>query len=159
VHLLARRTVKAHPQEISEIAIARSKLIDVSVARWYHCVSRCARTAFWSNIRADSFAREKPRSREELAGIFERLGLSAQRWQHGMEKLGGDRLVGRVFAASRAKPREIAHRIGVRHLVNLTGCPIRRHDHESWTASNSRDSVAAVEHGSRLAHAAYLMKT
>jgi hypothetical protein len=61
----------------------------------------------------------------ELAGIFERLGLSAQRWQHGMEKLRGDRLVGRFFAASRAKLREIADRIGVRHLVNLTGCPIR----------------------------------
>jgi hypothetical protein len=51
--------------------------------------------------------------------------LSAQRWQHGMEKLRGDRLVGRFFAASRAKLREIADRIGVRHLVNLTGCPIR----------------------------------
>jgi hypothetical protein len=62
---------------------------------------------------------------EELAGIFEPLGLSAQRWQHGMEKLRGDRLVGRFFAASRAKLREIAERIGVRHLVNLTGCPIR----------------------------------
>jgi ribosomal protein S14 len=36
-----------------------------------------------------------------------------------------DRLVGRFFAASRAKLREIADRIGVRHLVNLTGCPIR----------------------------------
>jgi hypothetical protein len=60
-----------------------------------------------------------------LAWIFERLGLSAQRWQHGMEKLRGNRLVGRFFAASRAKLREIADRIGVRHLVNLAGCPIR----------------------------------
>src|ERR1700722_2683530 len=34
------------PQEISEMAIARSKLVDVSVARWYHCVSRCVRKAF-----------------------------------------------------------------------------------------------------------------
>ena len=62
---------------------------------------------------------------EELAEIFERQGFSAQRWQHGMEKLRGDRLVGRFFAASRAKLREIADRIGVRYLVNLTGCPIR----------------------------------
>jgi hypothetical protein len=53
------------------------------------------------------------------------IPVSAQRWQHGMEKLRGDRLVGRFFAASRAKPREIADRIGVRHPVNLTGCPIR----------------------------------
>jgi len=71
------------------------------------------------------FRQGKASISEELAGIFERLGLSAQRWQHGMEKLRGDRLVGRFFAASRAKLREIADRIGVRHLVNLTGCPIR----------------------------------
>ena len=37
---------KVTPQEISEMAIARSKLVDVSVARWYHCVSRCVRKAF-----------------------------------------------------------------------------------------------------------------
>ena len=35
-----------HAQEISKMAIARSKLVDVSVARWYHCVSRCVRKAF-----------------------------------------------------------------------------------------------------------------
>jgi hypothetical protein len=28
------------------MAIARSKLVDVSVARWYHCVSRCVHKAF-----------------------------------------------------------------------------------------------------------------
>ena len=60
-----------------------------------------------------------------MVGIFERLGCSAQSWHNGMEKLRGDRLVGRFFAASRAKLREIADRIGVRHVVNLTGCPIR----------------------------------
>jgi hypothetical protein len=61
----------------------------------------------------------------ELAGIFERLGCSAQSWQVQMEKLRGDRLLGRFFAASRAKLREIAGNLGVRHLVNLRGCPIR----------------------------------
>ena len=61
----------------------------------------------------------------ELAGIFERLGFGAQRWQHGMEKLRGDRLVGRFNAASAVKLREIAERLGVRRLVNLVGCPIR----------------------------------
>jgi hypothetical protein len=36
-----------------------------------------------------------------------------------------NRLLDRFFAASRAKLREIAERIGVRQLINLTGCPIR----------------------------------
>jgi hypothetical protein len=42
-----------------------------------------------------------------------------------MEKLSGDRLLGRFFASTRAKLRQIGERLGVRHLVNLTGCPAR----------------------------------
>ncbi len=61
----------------------------------------------------------------ELAGIFERLGCSAQSWQIQVKKLCGDRLMGRFFAASRTKLREIGQRLGVHHLVNLRGCPIR----------------------------------
>ena len=61
----------------------------------------------------------------ELAGVFERLGCSAQSWQIQIEKLRGDRLLGRFFAASRKKLREIGERLGVRRLVNLRGCPIR----------------------------------
>jgi hypothetical protein len=61
----------------------------------------------------------------ELAEIFERLGCSAQSWQIQIKKLRGDWLLGRFFAASRTKLREIAERLGVRHLVNLRGCPIR----------------------------------
>jgi hypothetical protein len=34
-------------------------------------------------------------------------------------------LLGRFFAASRAKLQEIAESLGVRRLVNLRGCPIR----------------------------------
>jgi hypothetical protein len=58
----------------------------------------------------------------DLAEIFERLGCSAQSWQIQIKKLRGDWLLG--FAASRAKLREIADRLGARHLVNLRGCPI-----------------------------------
>jgi hypothetical protein len=61
----------------------------------------------------------------ELAGIFERLNCNAQSWHKRMERLGGDRLLGRFFASTRAKLREIGERLGVRHLVNLTGCPLR----------------------------------
>jgi hypothetical protein len=62
---------------------------------------------------------------EELAAIFEQLNLSAQNWQNWIEKLGGDRLLGRFFASTRARLRDIAERLGVRHLVNLRGCPVR----------------------------------
>ena len=61
----------------------------------------------------------------ELAGIFERLGFSAQSWQDEIDKLLGEGLLGRIFAASRIKLREIAKHLGVRHLVNLRGCPLR----------------------------------
>jgi hypothetical protein len=60
-----------------------------------------------------------------LAGVFERLVCSAQNWQIQIEKLCGDRLLGRFFAASRAKLREIGERLGARRVVNLRGCPIR----------------------------------
>jgi hypothetical protein len=60
----------------------------------------------------------------DLAGIFERLGCSARSWQVQIEKLRGDRLLGRFFAVSRAKLREIRERLGVRRLVNLQGCPM-----------------------------------
>ena len=61
----------------------------------------------------------------ELAGIFERLGCSAQNWQARLEKLRDGRLLGRFFATTRAKLREIAERLGIRRPVNLAGCLAR----------------------------------
>ena len=60
----------------------------------------------------------------KLAGIFDRLGSRAENWQARMEKLRKGRLYGRFFAASREKLREMAERLHVRRLVNLTGCAV-----------------------------------
>ena len=58
-----------------------------------------------------------------LAGVFDRLGCTADRWTARLEKLRQGRLLGRFFAASRARLQEIAARLNVRHLMNLAGCP------------------------------------
>ena len=42
-----------------------------------------------------------------------------------MKKRGVGRLLGRLFASTPAKLREIGDRIDERHLVNLAGCPAR----------------------------------
>jgi hypothetical protein len=51
--------------------------------------------------------------------------LSLRSGQDAMGKLRAERLLGRIYAASRIKLREIAKHLGVRHLVNLRGCPLR----------------------------------
>ena len=61
----------------------------------------------------------------ELSGILERLGSSAESWWFRLEKLSKSRLLGRFFAASRERLREVARGLGVRHLANLGGCPAR----------------------------------
>ena len=71
------------------------------------------------------FRQAKASIATELAGIFEGLGFTAETWRVAMGKLRGERLLGRIFSASRIKLREIAKHFGVRHLVNLTGCPVR----------------------------------
>jgi REP element-mobilizing transposase RayT len=58
----------------------------------------------------------------ELAGILQRLGSSADRWQARLEKLKAGRLLGRFFAGTRARLREAALALGVHHLANLDGC-------------------------------------
>jgi len=61
----------------------------------------------------------------ELAGVFERLGSNAEHWQARLQKLAAGRLLGRFFAASRARLQEVAERLGVHHLANLGGCAAR----------------------------------
>ena len=60
------------------------------------------------------FRQGKASISSELAGIFERLGCSAQTWQARMNKLRDGRLLGRFFVTTHAKLREIAERLGMR---------------------------------------------
>ena len=46
-----------------------------------------------------------------------------QMWLARVVKLNAGRLLGRFLAASRARLREVAAKLGVRRLVNLAGCP------------------------------------
>jgi REP element-mobilizing transposase RayT len=52
------------------MAIARSKLVDVSVARWYHCVSRCVRKAFLLGEGDGNRKQWLEKRLEELGEIF-----------------------------------------------------------------------------------------
>ena len=61
----------------------------------------------------------------ELAGIFDRLGSSAESWRTRLEKLRAGRLFGRFFAASRDRLKKLAAGLGMRSVWNLAGCPVR----------------------------------
>jgi hypothetical protein len=61
----------------------------------------------------------------ELSGILERIGSNAETWWARLEKLSNGKLLGRFFAASRARLREVAAHLTVHHLANLAGCPAR----------------------------------
>jgi hypothetical protein len=68
------------------------------------------------------FREGKARISDDLAGILDRIGSSAEGWQRRMEKLKTGRFFGRFFAASRDKLDEIAHRLNIRRVANLVGC-------------------------------------
>ncbi len=57
------------------------------------------------------------------AEILHRLGSSVESWQARVEKMSRGRMFGRFFAASRARLREVAERLGLSRLANLNACP------------------------------------
>ena len=59
----------------------------------------------------------------EVAEILDRLGSSADQWQARLEKLRQGRLLGRFFATSRKRLKEVAEQLGLRRVPNLAGCP------------------------------------
>jgi hypothetical protein len=65
-----------------------------------------------------------------------------QRRQARLGKPNGGRLLGRFFATTRAKLREISESPGVRYVVNLAGYPILRRVHEFRFASRSGQLIA-----------------
>jgi hypothetical protein len=69
------------------------------------------------------FRAGKAQVSRELAEILDRLGTSAERWQARLQRLRLGRLLGRFFASSRQRLREVAERLGLRRTANLGGCP------------------------------------
>ncbi|WP_406698881.1 hypothetical protein V5E97_08345 [Singulisphaera sp. Ch08] len=61
----------------------------------------------------------------ELAGVFARLGSDGESWSARLLKLGRGHLLGRYFASSRQRLREVADHLGLPHIANLGGCPAR----------------------------------
>jgi hypothetical protein len=59
----------------------------------------------------------------QVAEVLDRLGTSAESWQVRLEKLSKGHLFGRFFAASRKRLREVAERLELRRVANLSGCP------------------------------------
>jgi hypothetical protein len=61
----------------------------------------------------------------ELAAIFGRLGMAAERWWSRLAKLSQRRLFGLVLAATRERLQELVNRLGARRLVNPRRCLAR----------------------------------
>jgi hypothetical protein len=59
----------------------------------------------------------------DVAEIFNPLGSSAETWRARLQELSKGRLLGRFFAVSRKRLREVAGRLGLRRVPNLGGCP------------------------------------
>jgi hypothetical protein len=69
--VLVLRTLRTRiHQEAPPMTIARSQLIDPTVTRWYHCVSRCVRRAFLLGEGPEDRKKWVENRLEELADIF-----------------------------------------------------------------------------------------
>jgi REP element-mobilizing transposase RayT len=67
----------------------------------------------------------KARVSVQVASILDRLGTSAEVWEHRIQRLfGKTRLLGSYFASDRQRLRELAERRGVHHLDNLAAVPV-----------------------------------
>jgi REP element-mobilizing transposase RayT len=69
------------------------------------------------------FRKGKAAISREVAGIFERVGTTAETWQARLEALRTGRLLGRFLAASRQRLRDVAERLCLRRVRNLASCP------------------------------------
>ncbi len=61
----------------------------------------------------------------QVGTILERVGSSAEQWQSRLQKLARSRLLGRFFAATQSRLREVAQGLGVHRLTNPAGCATR----------------------------------
>ena len=58
-----------------------------------------------------------------VAEILDRLGSSADQWDARLKTLSQGSLVGRFFATTRQRLRDVAQRLGLKRVPNLGGCP------------------------------------
>jgi hypothetical protein len=57
----------------------------------------------------------------EVADILSRIGSSTHAWQAQMQRLQGDRLLGRFISGSRELLKATAQRLGISRIANLSG--------------------------------------
>ena len=58
-----------------------------------------------------------------VAEILDRLGSSAEEWHARLETLSKGSLLGRFFASTRQRLRDVAQVLGLKRVPNLGGCP------------------------------------
>ena len=102
------------------VARARQRLQSL---RWF--MKGLTRQGRKSEIR-NSKSETNPKSKVQMAkgSVLPRRGpTSADRWQARLENRRHGRLLGRFFATSRARLREVAEQLGLRRVPNVAGYP------------------------------------